>query len=300
MKKSKKKQKTNRLILIVVLFLIIIYAAFKSISNGEEQNNQNTDNQNFPNQEQNEESDKNDNGNGQEQNNQVENENNFGNENNSGNETPDEENKFDLSLTLGENDIVTNASSVEVVVNKSRYLPSDYVPGDLVSLNDLPTVLSNPEVNQLRKSAHDALKDLFSAAKKEGHELKARSGYRSYNTQESLYQSYVAKNGQEAADKFSAKPGQSEHQTGLAIDITAASMNFQLDDSFIDTKEGMWVKENAHKYGFIVRYLKDKENITGYMYEPWHLRYVGKQMAEEVYESGLTLEEFFQLKAEQQ
>jgi D-alanyl-D-alanine carboxypeptidase len=104
----------------------------------------------------------------------------------------------------------------------------------------------------------------------------------------------VSANGQEAADKFSAKPGQSEHQTGLAIDITCEAMNYQLDYSFGVTDEGAWVKENAHRFGFIIRYPEGKEDITGYMYEPWHLRYVGVDLAEEVYNSGLTLEEYFE------
>ncbi|MDF2676998.1 MAG: family metallopeptidase, partial [Bacillota bacterium] len=220
------------------------------------------------------------------------------NENNGETVTSSEPNKYDLSKTIDENNVVTNSSDLEVVVNKKRYLPEDYVPEDLVPLDDLPTVLENPEINQLRKVAHDALKLLFDSAKEDGYELKARSGYRSYNTQSSLYKSYVASNGQEAADKYSAKPGQSEHQTGLAIDITAASMNFQLDDTFENTEEGKWVKDNAHKYGFIVRYPKGKESITGYSFEPWHLRYVGVELAKEVFESGFTLEEYFESKAQ--
>ena len=190
--------------------------------------------------------------------------------------------------------IVENPEAIDVLVNRINNLPDTYVPEDLVKITELPTILSNPEVNQLREPAYEALKSLFSAANEAGYDLYARSGYRSYKTQVSLYSSYVANHGQTAADTFSAKPGQSEHQTGLSMDITCEAMNFQLDDTFGATEEGKWVSENAHKYGFIIRYPKGKEDITGYMYEPWHIRYLGIELATDVYESGLTLEEFFE------
>ena len=178
---------------------------------------------------------------------------------------------------------------------KKRNLPDSYVPEDLVTLSEVPTVLENPEVNQMRNAAYEALKELFKAAQdEEGYELYARSGYRSYNTQTSLYSSYVESYGKEAADKYSAKPGQSEHQTGLSIDITCEALNFRLDDTFGETKEGKWVAENAHRFGYIIRYPKDKEDITGYMYEPWHIRYLGTELAGKVFESGLTLEEYLE------
>lgn len=191
--------------------------------------------------------------------------------------------------------IIENPGAIDVLVNRTNNLPDTYVPDDLVKLTDVPTVLTNPEINQLRKSAYDALVELFTAAKNEAeYDLFARSGYRSYSTQVSLYNSYVANHGQAAADTFSAKPGQSEHQTGLSMDITCESMNFLLDDTFGQTDEGKWVAENAHRFGFIIRYPKGKEDITGYMYEPWHIRYLGVEMATDVYESGLTLEEYFE------
>lgn len=190
--------------------------------------------------------------------------------------------------------IIEGPEVLDVLVNKKRNLPATYVPEDLVKITDLPTVLENPEVNQLRSPAYEALKDLFKAAKDEaGYDLYARSGYRSYSTQKSLYASYVESYGQKAADKYSAKAGQSEHQTGLAIDITCQALNYKLDDTFADTEEGKWVAENAHRFGYIIRYPKGKEDITGYMYEPWHIRYLGKDLAGKVYESGLTLEEYF-------
>jgi D-alanyl-D-alanine carboxypeptidase len=200
-----------------------------------------------------------------------------------------------LQDNINEDDLVTNVSAYDMIVNKSRNLPSSYVPEDLVPLDDIPTTLQNPEVNQLRKVAYEALKEMFLKAKEEkSYKLYARSGYRSYYTQVDLYNSYVANHGQEAADKFSAKPGQSEHQTGLAMDITCESMNYLLDDTFFDKEEGKWVAENAHRFGFIIRYPKGKEDITGYQYEPWHLRYVGETLAKEIYESQLTIEEFFE------
>lgn len=213
-------------------------------------------------------------------------------------EKPDEteEPKAPISENSVEDDIIIleNPGAIDVLVNRINNLPNTYAPTDLIKITEVPTVLSNPEVNQLREPAYNALKNLFAAAKEEGYKLFARSGYRSYNTQVSLYSSYVANHGKAAADTFSAKPGQSEHQTGLSMDITCEAMNFQLDDTFGETQEGKWVAENAHKYGFIVRYPKGKEDITGYMYEPWHIRYLGIDLATEVYESGLTLEEYFE------
>ncbi len=210
------------------------------------------------------------------------------------NENPAEEPQQEPSAPEDVN-IVKDPAATDALVNKKNNLSSTYVPEDLVKLEGIPTVLENPEINQLREPAYIALKDLFqAAADEEGYELHARSGYRSYGTQKDLYNSYVKNHGQAAADKYSAKPGQSEHQTGLAMDITCAAMNFQLDDTFGDTDEGKWVSENAHRFGFIVRYPKDKEDITGYFYEPWHIRYLGVELATKVYESGLTLEEYLE------
>lgn len=188
--------------------------------------------------------------------------------------------------------LVTDYEALDSMVNKERALPADYVPSDLVKL-DVPTVLPNPEINQLRQVASEALTALFEEAQEEGYALKARSGYRSYNTQDGLYRSNVEKNGQAYADKYSAKPGHSEHQTGLAMDITSSSVNNQLSASFGTTPEGIWVAENAHRFGFIIRYPQGKESITGYNYEPWHLRYVGPDLASDIYHSHLTMEEFF-------
>jgi len=182
-------------------------------------------------------------------------------------------------------------TSITALVNKQHSLDKTYEPTDLVTV-DVPTALENPEINQLRKAAADALKEMFSKAKEADIKLYARSGYRSYKTQEALFKNYSAKNGKEAANRYSAKPGQSEHQTGLVMDVTSESVNLQLTEDFGETEEGKWISKHAHEFGFIIRYPKDKENITGYIYEPWHLRYLGIDLATEVYQSGLTYEEF--------
>jgi len=203
-----------------------------------------------------------------------------------------------LEDNIDENGVVTNPAAYDMVVNKERSLSSEYVPEDLVKL-EVETCLPNPEINQLRKVASDGITEMFKAAKEEeGLDLVARSGYRSYATQDSLYHGIVNKYGQDYADKYSAYPGQSEHQTGLALDITAASVNYQLEDIFGETEEGKWTKENAHRFGFIIRYPEGKEDITGYLYEPWHLRYVGETLATKIYNQDTTLEEYFMNKEE--
>lgn len=117
--------------------------------------------------------------------------------------------------------------------------------------------------------------------------MRVCSGFRSYSTQKSLYQKYVKRDGQAVADTYSARPGYSEHQTGFAFDINRASMSFE------GTKEAVWLEQNAYKYGFIMRYPKGKESITGYQYEPWHYRYVGVERAQKLFSSGLTIEEYY-------
>ena len=177
---------------------------------------------------------------------------------------------------------IFDPSSLTVCVNKSRQLPSTYQPSDLV----LPNVRSANSNNRLymRKEAAGALEELFKAAEKENYYLYAISGYRSYSYQKSIYNPYSG---------YSAPAGASEHQLGLAMDITLAKYNGTLSVDFGNTKEGKWVKENAHKYGFIIRYLQGKEDITGYNYEPWHLRYLGVDLATELYEKNITLEEYY-------
>lgn len=154
-----------------------------------------------------------------------------------------------------------------LIVNKTYALPADYSPG----------------VNAEAQAAFD---EMQAAAADEGLNIYISSGYRSYDYQAGLYQRYVDKDGKVEADRYSARPGHSEHQTGLAFDLNS------IEESFADTKEGKWVLRNCYKYGFIIRYPADKEDVTGYKWEPWHIRYLGKETAQAVYDSGLCLEEY--------
>ena len=159
------------------------------------------------------------------------------------------------------------------MVNKTYPVPADYNPG------------IDPEA----QAAFDKMQaDAYSL----GLNIYISSGFRSYDYQAGLYQRYVDQSGQEAADRFSARPGHSEHQTGLAFDLNS------ITDEFKDTDEGKWVTENCHKYGFIIRYPADKESVTGYMYEPWHIRYLGVETAQAVHDSGLCLEEYLGITSE--
>jgi len=145
----------------------------------------------------------------------------------------------------------------------------------------------------LRVEAADAIEKMFKAAEKKKVILYAVSGYRSYTRQKQIYDRNVATRGKAATDKVSAMPGSSEHQTGLTMDISANSVGCQLSQYFGSTKEGKWVAKNAHNYGYIIRYPEGKSKITGYHYEPWHIRYVGKTLATYLYKNNLTLEEFY-------
>ncbi|MCZ0702056.1 LAS superfamily LD-carboxypeptidase LdcB [Natronobacillus azotifigens] len=189
--------------------------------------------------------------------------------------------------------VVSNPDSIEVMVNKQRRLPEGYEPTDLVDPNVSHAVGQGDPRRLMRAEAAEALESLFAHAESEGLELVAVSGYRSYDRQKVIYENNVAARGQEHADQFSARPGTSEHQTGLAMDISAASVALALDQAFEQTSEGSWVAEHAHLHGFILRYPDGKTDITGYAYEPWHFRYVGEELATEIYEKDLTLEEYF-------
>lgn len=202
--------------------------------------------------------------------------------------------KLDLESSFYENVItVSNGDSKLVLVNKNYALDSSYAPSDLVLPNVLALGHEQNKTIYLREEASQHLEQLFSAAEQEaGLIFLARSGYRSYETQVSLYQRYVYQNGQEAADRFSARAGHSEHQTGLAIDVTADSVNGQLTTEFGKTAEGIWLKDNAHRFGYIIRYLEGRESETGYQYEPWHIRYVGVEAATEIYQNNWILEQY--------
>lgn len=188
---------------------------------------------------------------------------------------------------------VVNMNDVLVVVNKQRNLQPEFEPSDLTEPN-IP--FSFPEKSPkklMRKEAAEALEKLFAQARQENVDILGQSAYRSYATQKATFARLTKKyGGEEKANTVSAYPGQSEHQTGLAIDITSKRMGNTLEEEFGETPEGKWLAENASKYGFIIRYPKGKESITGYSYEPWHIRYVGEKIAREITEKSLTLEEY--------
>ncbi len=188
--------------------------------------------------------------------------------------------------------IVKNTEDMLVLVNKRRNLPSDYKPKDLVVPKVSFSFKEDLEKRYLREEAALGLEELFEEAEKNNHILYAVSGYRSYNTQKGVFDRKEKSVGFEKANQLVAFPGQSEHQTGLAMDISSKSANLSLEEVFGQVPEGIWVKENAHKFGFIIRYPKEATEITGYSYEPWHIRYVGKEVATEIYEKNVTLEEF--------
>lgn len=191
----------------------------------------------------------------------------------------------------GDSTIVTNPSSLLVLVDKQRKLPSNYVPEDLVKPDVLFNAGDKTAHPTLRKEAADSLENLFKQAKKDDITLYLVSGYRSYQSQEQLFNSYVKKQGKQSAEQYSALPGTSEHQTGLAADVTSKSLLMELNETFGDTPEGKWLKDHAHEFGFIISYPEDKTSITGYAYEPWHIRYVGNPQATYIYNHQLTLEE---------
>lgn len=199
--------------------------------------------------------------------------------------------KCTVSVKNTDGNIIEKKVNVEVK-NKPSYSSSStsdsngltYIKGILV-VNKKYSVPStyNPGVNA---EAYKALQNLQAAASAAGYSMPLRSGFRSYNTQKTLYNNYVKQYGQASTDTFSAKPGHSEHQTGLAFDVGA------IDDNFGNTPAGQWLAQNCHTYGFIIRYPKGKQSITGYKYEPWHIRYLGVSTATSVYNSGLCLEEY--------
>ncbi len=185
-------------------------------------------------------------------------------------------------------------ASIWIVVNKRRPIPTSFMPDVTVPPVRLRLAASHEQM-RVSTSAVAAIEELFAAARRDGVELVFGSGYRSAALQSTFYNGYVASMGRNEADRTSARPGHSEHQTGLAVDITSPSGACHLEKCFEDLPQGQWLKQNAHLYGFIIRYENGKETITGYDYEPWHIRYVGKELAGELHRTGLTLEEFFEL-----
>ena len=173
------------------------------------------------------------------------------------------------------------------LVNKYNYLDYNYEPTDLVKVDNAYTDNNTSVVSV----AYDNFINLVNAAKSNNLTIRATTCYRSYNLQKALYDKYVSTDGIELADTYSARPGFSEHQLGYSIDLTnGESVPFE---EFQNTKEYSWLKDNAYKYGFILRYPKYKEYITGYIFEPWHIRYVGYDIAKYIYENDITYEEYY-------
>jgi zinc D-Ala-D-Ala carboxypeptidase len=192
--------------------------------------------------------------------------------------------------------IILNPENKMALVNKQFGLPETFLPTDLVRPN-VSFSFGNQKLDKslMRKEAAVALEKMFQEAKKNGIELFAVSGYRSYDYQNSLFQAEVDKVGWDKAVEAVAVPGQSEHQTGLAMDISSRGENMLLTAEFGKSKEGKWLTDNAHRFGFILRYPKGKESITGYQYESWHFRYIGINAATIIFENKWTLEEYFQI-----
>src|SRR5699024_4681681 len=174
----------------------------------------------------------------------------------------------DESISISVEDKLTkpvqNTYDVLALVNKEHALPNDYLPEDLVVPDVRFPFTEDVPKKQLRKVAATALENLFKSSEEAGLELFAQSGYRSYERQEAIFNNNIERHGEEHANTYSARPGESEHQTGLVMDVTNQAVNFELTTEFGKTKEGIWLKDNAHKYGFIIRYSKGKENITKY------------------------------------
>ncbi|MDZ4132630.1 MAG: M15 family metallopeptidase [Dethiobacteria bacterium] len=185
--------------------------------------------------------------------------------------------------------VVLEGDYLLALVIKDTTLKSDFVPANLVPV---PAYMHPSYSMQLRNEALEYLEQLWQAAEADGVTLHIRSAYRSYNTQKKLFNDYASKYGEEQANRFSARPGQSEHQLGTAIDFGGTNVDFKAD--YGQTPQGLWLAANAYKYGFAMSYAEGKEHITGYIYEPWHYRYIGVEAAGEWKGSGKTLKEFLE------
>ena len=184
-----------------------------------------------------------------------------------------------------------NPQDVLILVNKQNRAP--IVPMTLVRPNVTPTKEGYEENIYMRPEAASALEELFDGASEAGLTLYATSGFRSYSTQKAIWERKLEKMSEASANKSVAKPGYSEHQTGLAMDLEGeTTKNTGLTEAFGNSPEGIWVAEHCHEYGFIIRYQQGTTDITGYIYEPWHIRYVGREAAQEIVDLGVTFEEY--------
>ena len=193
--------------------------------------------------------------------------------------------------------LTTPDDDILVLVNKTHPMTKDYAADDLVTVEHCDQDIGNKDTRKMRKIAADAFEELYAGAQDAGYDILMRTGYRSYTYQTTLYNSYVSKHGEKEANTYSAKPGQSEHQTGLCCDVGRKGKGLT---TFDGSDEAKWIAENAWKYGFILRFPEGKSDITGYIYESWHIRYVGKDAAKIIYEHNWTLEEYLEAVAAKQ
>lgn len=189
--------------------------------------------------------------------------------------------------------IDANNRKLTSLINKEFGLPKDYIPDDLVVPNITFSFSGYQEKKLLRQIAAEAIEELFQAAREQNLNLFGVSGYRSYTRQLAIYNENIAQNGAERTNLYSAKAGHSEHQSGLCMDVSTPSIHNRLDTEFAATPEGKFIAEHAHEYGFILRYPKDKSDITRYAYEPWHIRYVGKELSSQLFNDKYTLDEYY-------
>ncbi len=188
-------------------------------------------------------------------------------------------------------DDFSQPDSIWTIVSKTHAIPTEYTPSP-ITIPDVPTRTDkSTDERSVRSDIAPALKTMFDEASKYSYQLMVGSGYRSAGLQAIYFNSLAASVGEIAANQSIARPGQSEHQTGLAVDISTVSRYCYLQECFADTSDGQWLAANSYKYGFILRFPENKVTITGYQYEPWHFRYVGVDIATALYESGLTLDE---------
>ena len=184
----------------------------------------------------------------------------------------------------------TTVSSIQKITNQNHPIDSDYVPADLTIVN-----VNSNGTQYLRSEAASALVNMFEAARRDNINLYLVSGYRSYAQQLELYNTYVRTDGKALADQYDAIPGACEHQLGLAVDLSDDNRDHDIDDSFETTAAYQWLLKHSYEYGYIFRFPRGKEAITGIAYNPWSFRYIGIEEAKKVYDSGLTLEEFYKV-----
>jgi len=183
------------------------------------------------------------------------------------------------------------SKDTSILVNKFYLLGSDFAPSDLVSVPQT-YAWGDKGSQMIRKVAYDAFLEMWKAANEEqGYYLMVSSSYRSYQEQEIIYNNYKKNRGQKYADSIAARPGASEHQTGLTLDIFSKLNNNK--NTFKDTDTAKWLEDNSYRFGFILRYPEDKVNVTGYSYEAWHFRYIGKEIAKYIHENNITFEEYY-------